>query len=628
MRTAKFSGLVGHLGGAPDATRSADDGDLLARFAATRDEAAFAELVRRYGRLVYGVCRRVTGSHDLAEDAFQAVFVVLAAKAAAVRPPSAVGAWLHGVACRTALRARTMADRRRRREAPAAALPEHAAPAPHEPPDAVAVLDEEIARLPEHYRLPVVLCELEGHGRKDAAARLGIAEGTLSSRLAAARRALADKLRRRGIALSAAGLSAALAQAATASPPAALAAKAAATATAAAPELVPAPVAALSHGVLRIMFLDKLKSAAPLAAITLGVLACAALAAQPGVDTPGSPKPDSPKTAPVLFAARVPDPVPAKADPKPVPAGPNKILLYRAGHLTMLDPDGKNEKQVSKDRGEFHPGDAKLSPDGKRIAVLIQLREDIAAGLPPRRKLHVRGLDEKEPGTDLGVECQMFSWSPDGTEIACCDFVDGPPDKGPPAMSHFLINVKTKEKTNLKLPDNHMLTDWSRDGKFFLTTRIGGSQEKPEHRLFLMNRDGTEHKALTDEKILAVAGRLSPDGKKVLFTRLEWQKEKVAESGWFPRRELSVLDTATGKVAKVADTPLNGDIQSYCWSPDGKQIAYTWREVHEGKQEEVINKETESHLVVCDPDGKNAKTIATEKGSGQWIITIGQIDWR
>src|SRR5205085_740972 len=116
----------------------------------------------------------------------------------------------------------------------------------------------------------------------------------------------------------------------------------------------------------------------------------------------------------------------------------------------------------------------KLSPDGKQLAVLIQLREDIADGRPPRRKLHVRGLDEKEPGTDLGVECQTFAWSPDGSEIACCDFVDGPPDKAKPlVVSHFIVNVKTKEKTKLKLPENHILTDWSRDGKFFLTCRPG-----------------------------------------------------------------------------------------------------------------------------------------------------------
>jgi Tol biopolymer transport system component len=91
---------------------------------------------------------------------------------------------------------------------------------------------------------------------------------------------------------------------------------------------------------------------------------------------------------------------------------------------------------------------------------------------------------------------------------------------------------------------------------------------------------------------------------------------------------LHVLDIATGKIIVVADLPLNGELQGYCWSPNGKQIAYTWREKHDGKPEDLINKETESHLVVCDPDGKNHKTIASEKGRGQWTITIGHVDWR
>ena len=161
-----------------------------------------------------GVCRRVTGDHHLAEDAFQAVFVVLAAKVASIRPPSALSAWLYGVAYRIALRARTMRDRRLRHEKPVTPLPEPTSSAALEVADAdlVAVLDEEIARLPESQRVPVVVCELEGASRQEAAARLGISEGTLSSRLARARRALAERLRRRGIALSAASLTAALAQ--------------------------------------------------------------------------------------------------------------------------------------------------------------------------------------------------------------------------------------------------------------------------------------------------------------------------------------------------------------------------------------------------------------------------------
>src|SRR5580704_17852256 len=125
MSTAKLSGLMGRLGhGDTTGLRSAADSELLTLFVASRDEEAFAELVHRHGGLVFGVCRRVTSNHHLAEDAFQAVFVVLATKAAAVRPPASVAAWLHGVAWRTAMRARTMADRRRRREVVASVLPE------------------------------------------------------------------------------------------------------------------------------------------------------------------------------------------------------------------------------------------------------------------------------------------------------------------------------------------------------------------------------------------------------------------------------------------------------------------------------------------------------------------------
>ena len=72
----------------------------------------------------------------------------------------------------------------------------------------------------------------------------------------------------------------------------------------------------------------------------------------------------------------------------------------------------------------------------------------------------------------------------------------------------------------------------------------------------------------------------------------------------------------------------NAEIQGYCWSPDGKRIAYTWRQLHDGKPEDVIDRETESHLVTCDPDGKNQQTILSEKGQGQWHVTLAGVDWR
>ena len=91
------------------------------------------------------------------------------------------------------------------------------------------------------------------------------------------------------------------------------------------------------------------------------------------------------------------------------------------------------------------------------------------------------------------------------------------------------------------------------------------------------------------------------------------------------KTELAVLDIASGKMTPVADVPINGEVRSYCWSPDGKRIAYTWSEVLVGKPEELADKEIESQLVVCDPDGKNAKTIASEKGR---VIAFVGMDWR
>src|SRR5687767_13668443 len=180
------------------------DGELLDRFLAGRDEAAFAQLVGRHGAMVFGVCRRVLGNDADADDAFQAAFVVLVRRAAGMTGRATVGDWLYGVAFHTALKARALAARRRAKEA-AAARPE--ADPPADPSAGLAeVIDRAVAGLPTRYREPVVLCELEGQPRKEVAARLGIPEGTLSSRLAAARKLLADRLRRRGLAAPAGAL--------------------------------------------------------------------------------------------------------------------------------------------------------------------------------------------------------------------------------------------------------------------------------------------------------------------------------------------------------------------------------------------------------------------------------------
>jgi RNA polymerase sigma factor (sigma-70 family) len=259
----------------PDAP-GLSDGQLLERFLAERDEAAFAALVRRHGPLVFGVCRRVLGNVHDAEDAFQAAFLVLARKAKAVLKRAAVGSWLYTVAYRTALEARAANARRRQVEKQVSAMP-HPEVAPPEPQDWRPLLDQELSRLPEKYRAPVVLCDLGGVSRRDAARQLSLSEGTLSSRLATARRMLAKRLARHGLALSGGALAAALSQgAASAHVPMPLVwstAKAAALVAAGQLAAVATPAALLTKGVLKTMFLAKLKAAAVMVAVlaALGV---------------------------------------------------------------------------------------------------------------------------------------------------------------------------------------------------------------------------------------------------------------------------------------------------------------------------------------------------------------------
>lgn len=183
---------------------SSGDADLLARYL-RRDDAAFTALVRRHGPLVLAICRRI--ARQDADDAFQAVFLILAQKAGLIRSPHLLGNWLHGVAVRVALKARRSAARRRIREVQVVNAPEPVAPLEYSEEDRAAALHEELENLPELYRQAIVLCVLQGVSRAEAATRLGIPEGTLSSRLAAGRKKLADRLTRRGIALPAAAIS-------------------------------------------------------------------------------------------------------------------------------------------------------------------------------------------------------------------------------------------------------------------------------------------------------------------------------------------------------------------------------------------------------------------------------------
>src|SRR5262245_42823379 len=163
------------------------DGQLLGRFVASRDEAAFEVLVWRHGPLVLSVCRRVLGKEHDAEDAFQATFLTLARKAGSIGRREAVGSWLYKVAYRVALAARCKNARIASHEKPlhdvVAADPSVESPNS----DWRAVIDEEILRLPSRYRIPFVLCCLEGKTVDEAAKELGCPRGTVGTRVARAK---------------------------------------------------------------------------------------------------------------------------------------------------------------------------------------------------------------------------------------------------------------------------------------------------------------------------------------------------------------------------------------------------------------------------------------------------------
>jgi RNA polymerase sigma factor (sigma-70 family) len=190
----------------PAGPNEASDAALLGRFLAGRDERAFAALVDRHAELVYQVCWRVLGDAHDAEDAFQATFLVLARKAATVRPREALPAWLHGVARRVALKART-ARAGTPHAMSLAAQPVDPRPDPLARLSArelLAIVDEELQRLPEVYRLPVILCCLEGRSQEETAQQLGWTPGSVKGRLERGRERLQARLSRRGLTLCAA----------------------------------------------------------------------------------------------------------------------------------------------------------------------------------------------------------------------------------------------------------------------------------------------------------------------------------------------------------------------------------------------------------------------------------------
>ncbi len=319
MPPSQLTSLVQDLRRVAGASPRSDE-QLLEAFARFRDEQAFADLVRRHGPLVMGVCRRSLAHEQDAEDAFQATFLALARQSGSIRHRGSLAAWLHGVSYRIAMTAKRTILRQRRNEQ-AGARPEATPPGDDLTWREVrGLLDEEVAGLPDAYRTVFVLCCLQERSKPEAAQMLGLKEGTVSSRLARAKERLHEALTKRGVTLSVLLATLGLGQSAKLSAAALRAAARVAAADAAgACGVVPARVAALADGVTRAMFVTKAKMATALAVFVGAILA--PLAAQ----APRKMEPD----------ARAKD-LKGAQEVKPNPA--------TAVRGRVLDPDGKPVK--------------------------------------------------------------------------------------------------------------------------------------------------------------------------------------------------------------------------------------------------------------------------------------------
>jgi RNA polymerase sigma factor (sigma-70 family) len=435
--TRSFTSSLQQLGGLLLAGDVAglSDAELVGRFVERRDEAAFSALVRRYGMVVLGVCRRVLRHEQDAEDAFQAAFLVLARNAASVQRAGAVGNWLYGVAYNVARKAKAMRHRRtvKEREAAARQRPEARVTALD---DLQEILDRELQALPEKYRSAVVLCDLLGLTTREAAGRVGCPEKTLGTRLRRGRSLLAGRLTRRGVAISAAALAVVLSRSATAATPLPLIAatvQAAIGFAAGSTSAVSPAVVALTKGVSSVMLPKTLKSVVLLgcAVVVLAGLSAGSLSHFSGG-----------RTTPAALAADVSPGPAAQAPAKPKEAKPVQLFTYldllhrylfnllHSSGPSSTESEGSDENKADKDKAalsgvwtlkggelriEFVDKEVmKISPHGENQVIVILCRYTVEKeGLVKAKITDLEGKEEaKEKAKDhvpVGLEFS-FKW--------------------------------------------------------------------------------------------------------------------------------------------------------------------------------------------------------------------------
>ena len=241
-------------------------------------------------------------------------------------------------------------------------------------------------------------------------------------------------------------------------------------------------------------------------------------------------------------------------------------------------------------------------------------------------------MDGKTPGVKVELGPLTVAWDTDGKSLIVTEAVPFKEIKDSGVVTWW-VDVATKEKTKLELPKHVIVCAVMPDGKTFVAAL--GDFKAEKMYLALISRDGKEVTKLRELRTEGPRPRPSPDGTKILFQ--DYDPDEKPAKDLPPLHRLFVYDLKAKTRTRLAEVPLNALPMGYCWSPDGKKIAYSWRQVQPGvplvgntdnMNDPKINTETESHLVVCDASGKNPKTLLSMKSQFAPGITIGAVDWR
>jgi RNA polymerase sigma factor (sigma-70 family) len=518
------------------------DGQLLGCFIDLRDEAAFAALVKRHGPMVWGVCRRLLNHHD-AEDAFQATFLVLVRKATSVLPREMLANWLYGVAYRTAAQARRTAVRKQARERQVVPMPESAAAVPDLWHELQPLLDEELTRLPDHYRVVLVLCDLEGKRRKEAARQLGVPEGTVAGRLARARALLARRLARRGVVLATGTLAALLAEHAASAGVAA----SVVTSTIKAASLfaagqtagvIPAKVAALTTGVLKAMLLRKIN-----VALTL-LLGLTLLTAGAGTLLCWTQADEAPPPRPTERPAR------ARATPTPVLVSEESIIAriaYSADGATVATLGITYELIDGKDGGKTEVHNCTVKLRDARTGALKRL-----------------AVDEKQ----TTIWCLTFS--PDRRTVA---FAAARPDQ-PGNWEVRLIDAETwQRKRTVRTGGSIAALAFSPDGK---TLAFGGGNDSSTQTgsfIKLWDVQGDRLRGVVEERKPADKAAIRQgEAREDHVTYLAFSPDGKLLAAGELNGTIRLLDGQTGELKQVLEAHREG-ITEVAFSPDSRTLA-------------------------------------------------------